>query len=345
MDSGQRFTELADAAPVLIWRAGTDRRFDYFNIPWLRFTGRTLASELGDGWMEAVHPDDRERCVQVFFTAFQDRAEFTLDFRLRRHDGEYRWVLSTGRPFYLADGAFAGFLGSCVDIADRKEAEVNAARALAESRRAILQRDVLLAEVHHRVKNNLQVILSLLALRSRHLKNETCRNELESIGRRIQAIAIVQQELHDDQDVSKIGLKDYLSRLTRPLNVLYRADRVDMEVTGEEIAIDLTTAGIVGMMAAEIITNSFQHAFGPDGGRVLIHVSRDDATGRPRVSFADDGPGLPADAGTRVEGIGLLLVRNLARQGAIRHDNVQGPGTRHELLLPLKSIAAESSAG
>jgi two-component system, sensor histidine kinase PdtaS len=340
MDSGQRFTELADAAPVLIWRAGIDRQFNYFNVPWLRFTGRTLNLELGDGWLSGVHADDRERCQTIFTTAFENRQEFSMDFRLRRHDGLYRWVLDTGRPFYLGDGEFAGYFGSCVDITDRKEAEVNAARALADARRAIRQRDVLLAEVHHRVKNNLQVILSLLALRSRHLKSDACRNELENIGRRIQAIALVQQELHEDQDVSKIGIKNYLTRVAQPLTLLYRLDNVVIDVTGQDLAIDLTTAGIVGMMAGEILSNSFTHAFEASEltGRIAIHIAIEPETGRPQITFADDGPGLPTGSARRMEGIGLLLVRNLARQGGIDLTIEDGPGARHVLLLPSRSL-------
>lgn len=345
MDSGQRFTELADAAPVLIWRAGTDRQFNYFNVPWLRFTGRSLDRELGDGWMTGVHPDDRERCLTIFTTAFENRQDFSMDFRLQRHDGTYRWVLDSGRPFYLDGGAFGGYFGSCVDITDRKEAEVNAARALADARRAIRQRDVLLAEVHHRVKNNLQVILSLLALRSRHLKSDACRNELESIGRRIQAIALVQQELHEDQDVSKIGIRSYLARVAQPLALLYRADQVTIDVAGQDLAIDLTTAGIVGMMAAEIISNSFTHAIAPEGvGRIVVHVGIDPQTGRPQITLADDGPGLPPGSSRRTEGIGLLLVRNLARQGNIDLVMEDGRGARHVLLLPARSLTANEGA-
>ncbi|MFO1148397.1 MAG: histidine kinase dimerization/phosphoacceptor domain -containing protein [Alsobacter sp.] len=343
MDSGQRFHELADAAPVLIWRAGPDRAFNYFNIPWLRFTGRTMAQEAGEGWLEGVHPEDRQRCQETLSGAFAAGQEFSLDFRLRRHDGAWRWVLDTGRPFYLEDGAFGGFLGSCVDITDRKEAEVNAARALADARRAIRQRDVLLAEVHHRVKNNLQVILSLLALRGRHLDNDSCRQELDKIGRRIQAIAIVQQELHEDQDVSKIGLKDYLGRVAKPLTVLHRADRVQTEVTGDDLPIDLTTAGIVGMMAAEILSNAYGHAFPEGTGRIAIHVSLDPETGRPRVTFCDDGPGFAGHPSESAQGIGMLLIRNLARQGSIALTIEPGPGARHDLLLPRRAIVGETA--
>jgi PAS domain S-box-containing protein len=339
MDSGYRFHELADAAPVLIWRAGPDRFCNYFNVPWLKFTGRTLDAELGEGWLEGVHPEDRDRCLSTFATAFENRQDFSMDFRLRRHDGVYRWVLDTGRPFFLSDGAFGGFFGSCVDITDRKEAEVNAARALADARQAIRQRDVLLAEVHHRVKNNLQVILSLMALRARHLKSDSCRNELDNIGRRIQAIAIIQQELHEDRDVSNIGLKDYIGRLVQPLAALHRCEQVVIEVTGQEISIDLTTAGIVGMIMAEVMSNCFRHAFSDGGGRIDIAVELDQSTMLPTIRVSDTGPGFPAPDQVNTDGIGLLLARNLARQGNIRLSSQPGPGARHELSLPAHALA------
>jgi PAS domain S-box-containing protein len=342
MDSGHRFHELADAAPVLIWRAGPDRYCNYFNVPWLKFTGRSMDSQLGEGWLEGVHPEDRERCLSTFATAFENRQEFSMDFRLKRHDGVYRWVLDTGRPFFLADGVFGGFLGSCVDITDRKEAEVNAARALADARRAIRQRDVLLAEVHHRVKNNLQVILSLMALRARHLKSNACRDELENIGRRIQAIAIIQQELHEDQDVSKIGLKDYISRVTAPLAALHRSEQIVIEVSGREISIDLTTAGIVGMIIAELVSNSFRHAFPQGSGRIGISIGLDSA-GLPSITVQDSGAGFPPPEDMNNDGIGLLLARNLARQGNIRLRSEPGPHAFHELLLPAHALTPQQA--
>src|SRR4051794_13324099 len=119
MNSGHRFQELADHAPVLIWRVGPDKMCNYVNIPRLEFTGRTLESESGDGWFEPIHPDDAERCRRHFDTAFSRRAEFTMDYRLRRHDGAYRWVMDRGRPFFDSEGRFSGYLGSCIDITDR----------------------------------------------------------------------------------------------------------------------------------------------------------------------------------------------------------------------------------
>lgn len=113
----------------MIWRADSAARCDYFNQRWLAFTGRTLEDELGDGWSNGVHPDDRDRCLTTYHDAFQRRAPFEVEYRLRRYDGEYRWVLDAGGPVYDAVGQFAGYIGSAVDITDRVEARAALARA------------------------------------------------------------------------------------------------------------------------------------------------------------------------------------------------------------------------
>jgi two-component system CheB/CheR fusion protein len=119
----QRFGLMADCAPVLIWMSGTDKRCTWFNKPWLEFTGRTMEQELGDGWCEGIHPEDRDRCLQIYVAHFDARTAFTLEYRLRRHDGAYRWILDNGVPLRGADAEFTGYIGSCVDITDRKQAE------------------------------------------------------------------------------------------------------------------------------------------------------------------------------------------------------------------------------
>ena len=122
-ESENRFRLMANSAPVMIWTSGIDKRCDWVNQPWLDFTGRTLEQELGEGWTDAVHPDDIERCRATYATAFDARAPLAIDFRVRRADGIYRWVADSGVPRFASRGEFAGYIGSRVDIQDRKDLE------------------------------------------------------------------------------------------------------------------------------------------------------------------------------------------------------------------------------
>lgn len=127
------YIQLLENFPTLIWRSGLDKKCDYFNKSWLSFTGRTLEQEMGDGWAEGVHPDDLEVCVKTYIESFDKRQPFEMEYRLRRFDGEYRWILDAGSPFYDLKGDFAGYIGSVYDITERKVAET----ALKENERAI----------------------------------------------------------------------------------------------------------------------------------------------------------------------------------------------------------------
>mgnify|MGYP000931587766 FL=1 len=115
-ESRDFYLSVLESFPSLIWRAGLDAKCDYFNRTWLEFTGRTLAQELGDGWAEGVHPDELKPCVETYLSAFGKREPFAMEYRLRRHDGVYRWILDIGRPFHDINGEFIGYLGVCFDV-------------------------------------------------------------------------------------------------------------------------------------------------------------------------------------------------------------------------------------
>lgn len=119
-ESEERFRLVADRAPVLIWMSGTDKLCNFFNQGWLNFTGRSIDEELGNGWTSGVHPDDAQRCVEIYSESFDARIDFQMEYRLRRFDGEYRWIVDYGVPRFESDGRFCGYIGSCVDITDRK---------------------------------------------------------------------------------------------------------------------------------------------------------------------------------------------------------------------------------
>jgi PAS domain S-box-containing protein len=131
-ESESRFSLIANSAPVLIWMSGADKLGIFFNKPWLDFTGRTLEQELGNGWADAIHPEDCATALKTCSEAFESRAPFSVDFRLRRHDGQYRWVSDHAIPRFDGSGNFLGYIGSCTDITERKESEDRCRRALIE---------------------------------------------------------------------------------------------------------------------------------------------------------------------------------------------------------------------
>lgn len=140
LESEQRFRTMADAAPVYIWLSGIDQLCYYFNQPWLEFTGRTLEEEIGNGWTEGVHPDDFKFCLDTYQKSFDLRQPFEMEYRLRRYDGEYRWVLDRAVPRFSPDGRFEGYVGSCLDISDRKLYEREIKRLNASLERRVMER-------------------------------------------------------------------------------------------------------------------------------------------------------------------------------------------------------------
>ena len=119
----EQFMVMANSAPVLLWIAGTDKAYFFFNKAWLQFTGRSLEQETGNGWLEGVHPDDVEKCLKIYTEAFDKREEFKMEYRLLHYDEKYRWILDSGIPYFTKDKIFSGYIGSCVDIHEIKELE------------------------------------------------------------------------------------------------------------------------------------------------------------------------------------------------------------------------------
>jgi PAS domain S-box-containing protein len=133
-DSEARFRTLANSGRTLIWTSGPDKRCDYFNQPWLDFTGRTLAQELGDGWAECLHPDDRAGCLEIAAGAFDRRERFSREYRLRRKDGVYRWIHDDVCPYHDSKEVFLGFIGHALDITETRQAQEALREAQAEAR-------------------------------------------------------------------------------------------------------------------------------------------------------------------------------------------------------------------
>ncbi len=154
-----RFQNMADHSPVLLWMSGTDGLCNFFNQTWLNFTGRTLEQEWGVGWAEAVHHEDFQRSMDTYMSSFNARKPFEMEYRLLRHDGQYRWILDRGAPRYLPGQIFAGFIGSCIDITDRKIAEYELLKAKRRAEAANEAKGNFLAVVSHEIRTPLGIVL------------------------------------------------------------------------------------------------------------------------------------------------------------------------------------------
>ena len=119
--SQSEYKAIVEFSPNMIWRAGTDSLCNYFNETWLRFTGKKLEEEAGNGWVKGVHLDDLDFCIKKYLESFSKREAFEMEYRLIRFDGEWRWINDRGVPFYEEDGTFAGYIGSCMDVTERVE--------------------------------------------------------------------------------------------------------------------------------------------------------------------------------------------------------------------------------
>ena len=121
--SSIEYATLVEQSPILIWRADLTMGCNYFNERWLAFTGRTMEQEYGNGWVEGVHAEDLARCMKIYTGSFAERKIFEMEYRLRRADGVFRWLFDRGVPYNGPTGQFAGYIGSCIDVTERVEAQ------------------------------------------------------------------------------------------------------------------------------------------------------------------------------------------------------------------------------
>jgi PAS domain S-box-containing protein len=365
--SEAEYRTLVEHSPMLIWRAGRNAKCDYFNEGWLAFTGRPLEAEIGDGWAEGVHPDDLERCVTHYLDHFARRVPFEMEYRLRRHDGVYRWLLDRGAPFFEQRGEFAGFIGHCVDVDERVRAQKERAyrdeRALAVAHQ--FERWVL-GIVGHDIRNPLATVaMAAETLRSPELPADRVRALADRISRGTVRIRHIVDDLLDVTRVREGGI---------PIA------REDVELCGvcrqvvEELATATTSAHRpielrcenevrgtwdphrIAQAVSNLVSNAVQHG---TGGPVPVEVRSDGHEAVVEVhnqgevpSGLTDGLFVPFRAppegrvrGTGL-GLGLFISRAIARAhgGDVVLTSAPGAGTTAELRLPLegRSRAAAS---
>lgn len=361
VELGDRFfKELADYAPVMIWRSGTDKLCDWFNKPWLDFVGRTMEQELGNGWAEGVHKEDFDRCLQIYTSSFDAREPFSMIYRLRRHDGEYRHILDNGAPFYRG-GDFAGYFGSCIDVSDQQQTE---ARLREAQKMDALGK--LTGGIAHDFNNLLQIIGGNLQLLAKDLAgNERAEarlknaitgvsrgaklaSQLLSFGRRqtlAPKVVNLGKLIRNMDDMLRRALGGAIEIETIVAGGLWNtfADPVHVETAILNLAINARDAmNGRGKLTIEVGNSSLDNNYAARHVEVL-------AGQYVMLAVSDTGSGIPPDIMTKVfdpffttkpegqgTGLGLSMVHGFVKQsgGHMKMYSEVGHGTTARIYLP-----------
>jgi PAS domain S-box-containing protein len=376
-ESEQRFRTLADSAPVLIWVSGLDKKCTWFNRPWLEFTGRTMEQALRAGWADGVHPEDRQRCLSIYEGSFDRREPFRMDYRLRRHDGEWRWVLDHGIPLQQADGTFVGYIGSCVDITERRQAEdergsllAREQAARAEAEHANRLKDEFLSIVSHELRTPLAAVLGWAQLlQGDSLDASTRQRALTVIERSAKAQAKLLEDILDVSRVVSGKLRLDFSPVQLPEIIEAALESIRPAAASKgiqlESAIDPEASAVRGdaERLEQVVWNLLSNAvkFTPEGGRVAIRLQRVDS--QLEITVSDTGEGMPADflpyafeAFRQADaspsrrhgglGLGLAIVRHVIElHGGTVHAHSDGPGRGAVFTIRLPHAAGEDGRG
>jgi PAS domain S-box-containing protein len=299
-----------------------------------------FSSVEGD-WFARIHPDDRDRIRTALAETLDGTDDhYALEYRVRHRDGHWVDVWDQGRIARDSAGRAVRVVGTTVDITVRKRMET-------ELRAAFEQREALLREIHHRVKNSLQTVSSLLGIQARRLEDGRARREFDDAVARIQAVAIVHQALYQDEDLSRAGIATQVELLCRHVAAVHGRGTGSIRCDVGAGDAWLPADGLVpfALVVNELLTNAFKHAFGPDEeGTVDVRVSL--ASGRVRLEIEDNGRGMPAgfDVSTS-ETIGMKLVLLFVRQlgGEFSVEQPQR-GTRFVVVIPVVPAGTEMAA-
>jgi PAS domain S-box-containing protein len=346
-ESEQRFRLVANTAPVMIWMSGPDRLCTYVNKTWLEFTGRTLEAELGSGCLEGVHPEDLKSSMEIYVRAFDRREPFTKQYRLRRYDGEYRWLLDMGVPRSSPDGSFEGYIGSCIDVTDRKRAEESLAgmgRKLIEAQEQ--ERAWIARELHDDVAQRMALLTIDIELWAQQLPNSAVQahDHMRQARQRLSEIA---------RDIQALSHRLHSSKLEY-LGIVGAARSFCHELTEQQkVEIDFRYANIPDRVPKEIslcifrvLQEALQNAVKYSRVRQFT-VELDGTDGEIQLTVRDAGVGFDPSEAIYGHGLGLISMRERLKLagGRISVESQPGMGTTIHARVPISSLSDSVQAG
>jgi PAS domain S-box-containing protein len=345
-ESEQRFRLVANSAPVLIWMSGLDKLCTYFNAPWLEFTGRSIQEELGNGWTTGIHPADLNQCLNTYTDRFDRRASLQMEYRLRRHDGKYRWVSDLGVPRFLSDGSFAGYIGTCIDVTERKLAEdalSNASRRLIEAHEE--ERTWLARELHDDVNQR----LSLLVVNLDQLRQDSPDPATE-VAKRIEEAMTQVSELAND--VQALSHRLHSSKLDY-LGLGAAAASFCREVCNRQrVEIDFQSHGVpqklpheISLCLYRVLQEALQNAIKHSDSRKL-EVSLAFISNEIQMTVRDSGIGFDSEEALKGSGLGLTSMRERLKlvDGHLSIESQRGAGTVVRASVPISPGIAVARA-
>jgi len=347
--SERRFRLVANTAPVMIWTSGLDKLCDYFNQPWLEFTGRPLAAELGNGWGEGVHAEDLTACLDTYTKEFDAHQSFKMQYRLRRHDGEYRWVLDTGVPRFNGDGSFAGYIGSCIDITDRKVAEETLSTV---GRRLIEGQEIERTRIARELHDDINQRLALLANRVQGCEQAAPANKFPSQNKELWEIWRLTNEIATDiQHISHqlhpsklhyLGLAAAVRDLCHEFSAQHKIE-INCEVHNLPPQLEDSASLSLFRTVQESLHNVVKHSHARHVKVELIRQSN-----LIQLLVSDDGIGFNLEQARQNRGLGLVSMRERLRSvgGEFSICSTPSLGTQVKGIVPVttKPVRREAAA-
>jgi PAS domain S-box-containing protein len=335
-ESEERFRLVANTAPVLIWMSGADKLCTYFNQPWLEFTGRPLEAELGNGWVEGVHPEDSDPCLTTYSRAFDRQESFEMQYRLRRHDGAYRWVSDIGVPRFNPDHSFAGYIGSCIDVTDRKlagEALANMGRKLIEAHEE--ERTRIARELHDDINQRIALLAVELEQWNQHLPESAvdihdhidhARERLSEIANDIQALS---HRLHSSK-LEYLGLAAAANSFCREFS---EQQKVRIEFSHSDVP--RTMPREISLCLFRVLQEAVQNAAKHSGARHFAVDLYGSAEGI-ELTVRDQGVGFDWQNAESARGLGLISMKERLQlvDGELSVKSEPGRGTTISARVP-----------